>query len=88
MLCIELTKQEHLNLGTCLFLITNQASREHASVVKHKEVALVEVIQNFLENAMFYLTRLAVQYHHWHLIAHCAWMLSYQLLWQIKIKFR
>ena len=61
-LLIELTKQENLNLGASLLLISIESCREDLCVVKHKAVLLLKILQNILKNTMFNLARILVKH--------------------------
>ena len=46
---IELAKQEHLDLGISLLLSAIKTGWEHLSIVEHKHVVLVEIVENITE---------------------------------------
>ena len=48
-LLVQLTQQEHLNLGIRLLLGTIETSREHLRVVEYESVALVEIVHQVAE---------------------------------------
>ena len=48
-LLVELTQQEHLNLRIGFLLSTKETGRKHLCIVEHKDVALVEVVDDILE---------------------------------------
>ena len=63
LLAVELPKKEYLYIRTCLLLIAVQACRKDFGIVKHKEVALICVINNILKNLVLYLATLLMQNH-------------------------
>ena len=48
-LLVELTQQEHLDLGIGLFLGAVETGGEHLGVVKDKRVVLVEIVEDIAE---------------------------------------
>ncbi len=46
---IQLTQQEHLNLGIGLLLGTKQTGRKHLGVVEHHDIAIIEVVDDVAE---------------------------------------
>ena len=67
---IELTQQEHLDLGIGLLLSTIQTSREHLGIVKDKGIVLTEIVEDVseVESRLNTLT-LTMQHHQLTLVA-------------------
>ena len=74
---VQLPEQEHLYLGIGLLLRAIESGGEHLGVVEHKDIALVEIVDDVAELYVFslngiavgivleevYLSRLPVQHH-------------------------
>ena len=61
---IQFAKQEDLNLGTCLLLVSVETSREDFGVVEHEDVLLVEVVEHISERFVMLDDTLLGMNHH------------------------
>ena len=59
-LLIQLSEQEHLNLGIGLLLGTIESCREHLGVVEYKRISLIEIVDDVLELNKLAFDRISV----------------------------
>ena len=60
---IELAKQKHFNARPGLFLVAEQPGRENLGIVEHKNVAVVEIVDDILEYPVLDFTARTVDHH-------------------------
>ena len=68
-LAVQLAQQEYLDVGSGLLLVAVQTCRKDLRVVEYEHVLLVEILDNVLEDAVFDLSRLAVDDHKTRVVA-------------------
>ena len=56
LLPVELPEQEHLDVRSCLLFLPVEPGREDFRVIEDKSVTLSEIIYDFLENPVLYLS--------------------------------
>ena len=88
MFFVELAQEEDFDFGTGLLLVSIEQGREHTGVVEDKKVVFVEVIDNLLEDTMFYRTRFAIDYHESRLVAVLGRILGDLLVGKFKLELR
>ncbi len=60
---VEFAEQKHFDKGIGLLLVAEEASWEYLGVVEHHNIAVIKVVDDFLEYVVLYLTCSAVDDH-------------------------
>ena len=83
---VQFAQHEDLDLGAGLLLVAPHARGEHAGVVQHEHVALVEIVEDVAELLVLDLAGLAVQHHQAAAIAVLGGVEGYELLGEVELE--
>ena len=87
-LCIQFAKQKNFYPRTCFFLVSIEESWKNLGVVEHHHVAVVEIVDDVLEDMVRNLAGLSVHHHQAAFVAFGHRMCGNLLFGKMKFKLR